>query len=111
MAARRLPLRKPRQILRLLWHLGLGVRETARASKISHTTVLKYRDRAEEAGLSWDEPSSRWTRRALSGCCFRCQRRSAVPRPLPDWGKIQAELRLRGVTLQLLWGRVQGFVP
>ena len=51
MPARRLPLRKTREILRLLWQLGLGVRKTARSCQTSHATVVEYRQRAEAAGL------------------------------------------------------------
>ncbi len=40
MPARRLPLRKTRDILRLLWAMGLGVRQTARSCQVSHATVL-----------------------------------------------------------------------
>ena len=42
-------MRKTREILRLLWHLGLGVRQTARSCQTSHATVVAYRTRAEEA--------------------------------------------------------------
>ncbi len=106
MAARRLPLRKTRQILRLLWHLRLGVRATARSSQISHTTVLQYRDRAEEAGLSWEEVEP-MDEASLERLLFPSTT-AAVLRPLPDWSKIQAELRRPGVTLQLLWDEYKG---
>ncbi len=101
MAARRLPLRKPRQILRLLWHLRFGVRETARACQVSHATVVDYRDRAEEADLSWDEVET-MDEGSLERRLFPLPA-DPTPRPLPDWSEIHAELRQRGVTLQLLW--------
>jgi len=57
MPARRVPLRKTREILRLLWFCGLGARKTARACRVSHSTVLEYCRRAEAAGLDWEGAS------------------------------------------------------
>ena len=109
MAARRLPLRKTRQILRLLWHLRLGVRETARACKTGHATVVKYRDRAEEAGLSWEEVKP-MDEASLERLLFPLPA-GPPKRPLPDWSEIQGELRQRGVTLQLLWDEYKASYP
>ncbi len=109
MAARRKPLRKMRDILRLLWHLRLSARATARASQISHTTVLEYRDRAEEAGLSWEEikemDEASLERRLFPSTV------SPSPRPLPDWSEVHAERRQPGVTLQLLWEEYKALHP
>ncbi len=109
MAARRKPLRKMRDILRLLWHLRMGVRATARASQTSHTTVLKYRDRAEAAGLSWEEiepmDEASLERRLFPSTV------SPSPRPLPDWSEVHAERRQPGVTLQLLWEEYKALHP
>ena len=55
MAARRAPMRKIREILRMLWCLNFGLRKTARACRLSHSTVSEYRRRAEDAELSWEE--------------------------------------------------------
>ena len=101
MAARRLPMRKIVETLRLLWHLGLGARETARVCSISHSTVLDYRRRAEEAELSWDEVRE-LDSGTLEGRLFPSEAPSSM-RPLPDWSEVYGELKRPGVTLQLLW--------
>lgn len=101
MAARRLPMRKIRETLRLMWLLGLGARETARACSLSHSTVLAYVRRAREAELSWEEVAA-MDSGTLEGRLF-----PLVPpgtsRSLPDWEAVHREIRRPGVTLQLLW--------
>ena len=101
MPARRLPLRKTQEILRLLWHLGLGVRQTARACQTSHATVVEYRTRAEEAGLDWAQVEV-MDEASLEQELFPVTA-SPPQRPLPDWSEIHLELKKPGVTLQLLW--------
>lgn len=79
-------MRKIREILRLLWHLGLGVRETARACTVSHSTVVEYQRRAEEAELSWEEVIEMdWG--ALEARLFPRGGESSA-RPLPDWSEV-----------------------
>ena len=109
MPARRLPLRKTREILRLLWHLGFGVRKTARACQASHATVVEYRTRAEKAGLDWAQvegmdESSLEQELFPASCC-------SPQRPLPDWSKLHLELKKPGVTLQLLWDEYKAAHP
>ena len=101
MAARRVAMRKIRETLRLLWHLGLGVRETARACTMSHSTVLEYQRRAEEAQLSWEEVLE-MDGGALEARLFP-EEVDSSRRPLPEWSEIYRELKRPGVTLQLLW--------
>ncbi len=102
MAARRVSMRKIREILRLLWHLGLGARGTARACSISHSTVLEYQHRAEQAELSWelvDEMDSGILEEKL----FAPPLAAGAARAVPDWSETYKELKRPGVTLQLLW--------
>ncbi len=109
MPARRLPLRKTREILRLLWHLGLGVRQTARSCQTSHATVLEYRQRAEDAGLAWEDVE------AMDAASLEHQLFPVTPkpptRPLPEWSEIYLELKQPGVTLQLLWDEYKARHP
>lgn len=109
MPARRLPLRKTREILRLLWHLGLGVRKTARCCQTSHATVVEYRERAQEAGLDWDQVE------AMDAASLERQLFPAAEmptkRPLPDWSEIHLERKKPGVTLQLLWDEYKAIYP
>lgn len=102
-------MRKMRQILRLLWHCGLGVRETARSCTVSHATVLDYQRRAEAAELCWAEVS-KMDPGSLERRLF--PRVSKPPeRPVPNWSEIHTELRRPGVTLELLWEEYKGTYP
>jgi transposase len=94
-------MRKIRETLRLLWHLGLGVRETARACTVSHSTVLEYQRRAGAAALSWEEVKE-MDSGALEARLFPDEVESPR-RPLPSWSEIYQDLKRPGVTLQLLW--------
>ena len=53
MPARRLPMRKTKEILRLAQETDLTNRQIARSVKVSPTTVADCIRRAEEAGLVW----------------------------------------------------------
>jgi DNA-binding transcriptional regulator LsrR (DeoR family) len=44
-------MRKTKEILRLRWELGLGVRQIGRSPSISHSTVVDTLRRAQAAGL------------------------------------------------------------
>ena len=109
MPARRLPLRKIRQILRLLWCCRLGVRQAARSCSVSHTTVLEYQQRAEDAGLCWEEVKAMDPVR-LERLLFPHAPQPSG-RPLPDFSEIHSELKLPGVTLQLLWDEYKAKHP
>ena len=110
MPARRLPLRKTRLILRLLWQAGLGVRQTALSCQISHATVLEYRTRAEEAGLDWAQVEA-LDSVSLERELFPSTAAPPPPRPLPEWSEIHLELKQPGVTLQLLWDEYKAAYP
>jgi DNA-binding NarL/FixJ family response regulator len=56
MAAERLSMRKIKELLRLDAE-GLSEREISRSLKLSRSTVQRYRQRAEEAGLTWPLPT------------------------------------------------------
>jgi len=53
MPAKRLPMRKIKDVLRLRWGLGLTSRQAAASLGLARSTVAEYVRRAEEAGLSW----------------------------------------------------------
>jgi len=102
MAAKRLSMRKIKEVLRLRAQ-GLSNRAIARSLKIPRTTVRRYTTRAEEAGLSWPLPEG-LTESALEEQLFP----PAPPigrheRAEPDWAYMHQELRRPGVTRQLLW--------
>lgn len=95
-------MRKIREILRLKWEIGLGLREIARSVHASHSTVKGLLDRAKAVQLTWPLPpdldDDRLEQLLYPGDPGQEQRRSE-----PDWEHIHQELRRKGVTLLLLW--------
>ena len=56
MPARRISVRRIKEILRLKFELGLDNRQIARSCNIPHSTVANYLRRAEAAGIAWPLP-------------------------------------------------------
>ena len=94
-------MRKIRECLRLFHEGRLSRNQIARALDLSRSTVQDYCHRLENAGLAWAELL------ALSEADLerRLFKKAEAPRrrPEPDAAHLHAELRRRGVTLQLLW--------
>jgi len=101
MAAKRLPMRKLREILRLKHERGLSHRAIARACGIAAGTVASYVGRARRAGLSWPLPDD-LDDTGLEARLFPAPEpgRERIP---PDLAWIHRELKRTGVTLHLLW--------
>ena len=57
MAARRLSVRKIKEVLRLHHEKGLSTRQIAKSLDISRSTIREYLDRVQQAGLGWPLPS------------------------------------------------------
>ena len=57
MPAKRLSMRKIKEILRLTWSSGLSNRQIARSCALARSTVAEYLRRAQAAGLSWPLPA------------------------------------------------------
>ena len=103
MPAKRLSMRKIKDVLRLCWGQGLSKRQTARSCGISRPAVDEYLRRAEAAGLGWPLPAEMGDG-ALERLLFPPP--PALPdtaRGVPDWSAVHRELKRPGVTLQLLW--------
>ena len=101
MPARRLLMRKIREVLRLKHEQGLSHRAVAQACAVGVGTVNRYVRRAAESGLGWPLPVE-LDEAALEARLFP----RAVPvheRVRPDCAYIHRELKRNGVTLQLLW--------
>ena len=103
MPAKRLSMRKIREVLRLRYEVGLGIHQIAASCSVGHTAVAGYLMRAEAAGLRWPLPEG-----MDDG---RLERLLFPPPPLipsnerfvPPWADVHTELRRKGVTLALLW--------
>ncbi len=101
MPARRLSMRKTREILRLRWGLGLPSRAVARSVRCSPSTVNSCVAWAQVAGLGWPLPAE-LDDEQLEALLYR-ERGETRTYPEPDYQYIHRELRRKGVTLQLLW--------
>ncbi|MFX1265635.1 MAG: IS21 family transposase [Promethearchaeota archaeon] len=102
MPARRLSVRKVREILRLKYELGLDNRQISRSCSIPHSSVGNYLRRAKAAGLQWPLPAD------LSDTVLEAKLFPAVPVssdvPLPDFESLHEQLiRHKHLTLALLW--------
>ena len=104
MPAHGLSMRKTREILRLRWGQGLGLRQVATSVRCSPSTVHRVTTRAQAAGLSWPLPDE-LDDDALEAAVRR-PGASAARKPFAplDCASMHAELsRRKGVTLRLLW--------
>jgi transposase len=106
MARKRLSMRKTSEVLRLKHEVGLTNRQIARSLGLTHPTVSKYLDHAQQAGLTWPLPEDLDEERLdqlLFPAAEATEGSSRPARPLPDLAHVHKELRRKHVTLQLLW--------
>ena len=101
MGAKRLRMRKLREILRLKYERRMRHRAIARACGVGVGTVSEYVSRARRVGLSWPLPPD-LDDRTLEARLFAAPepKRERIP---PDVARIHQELKRTGVTLHLLW--------
>ena len=104
MPAKRLPMRKIKEVLRLKWATGLSNRKIATSSGIGRPTVSEYLlRRATKAGLTWPLPADLDDSRLERLLFPPPPDLPAQERGIPDWAHIHGELKHKGVTLFLLW--------
>jgi hypothetical protein len=93
MPARRLSMRKIKEVLRLKYDLRLKNRAIARSCSIPRSSVANYLDRAKVAGLGWPLPSE-YDDAALERLLFppAVTQSERKPTDLPDFPAIHEEL-------------------
>lgn len=104
-------MRKIKEVLRLKFECGLGVRQIARSIKASHSTVSDYLYRAQKGGISWPlapDMDDKKLEELLYGRDSSCRSSS---KPFPDFSPIHKELKRKGVTLFLLWEEYKEVYP
>lgn len=101
MPARRVSMRKTREVLRLHFECGLRFRAIGRSCRISATKAGEIVRAASEAGLSWPLPSE-LSDSGLESRLFGSNQ-TVTSKRLPDFGKLAKELKRKGVTRHLLW--------
>ena len=94
-------MRKAKEILRMKWKMGFSDRQVAASLRISHSTVGDYVKRAEQADLDWAQVE-KMGETELKSKLFPQEKKKVKPnqRSLPDWEKMDQELRRPGVTRQ-----------
>jgi transposase len=88
MPARRLSMRKIKEVLRLKWEQGISNRRIARACGISRPTVTEYLSRARDAGLSWPLPRELSDTQLEQALFPPPSGFSAEERGMPEWSRI-----------------------
>lgn len=103
MAQERLSMRKTKEVLRLYYDLKLSKRKVARSCNIAASTVREHLRRAEAAGVKWPLPEG-LDDAALEARLFPEDTSPFhASQPLPSMEYLHQELRIKGVTRQLLW--------
>ncbi len=95
-------MRKVKEILRLRWEKGIGIRQIARSLSIAHSTVSDLLRRAQAQDLSWPLPPD-LDEETLEKRLYPKPGEQGQVRSQPDWEYMHRELKRDGVTLQLLW--------
>jgi transposase len=94
-------MRRIREVLRLSAAMGENISAIARGGGMSRSTVREYLARAKSAGVD-AVSSAGMTDEALESALFPPL--AEAKRPLPDWAKVDEELRKhKHVTRKLLW--------
>ncbi len=103
MPAKRISMRKIREILRLKYECRQSIRAISNSCSTGRSTVSDYILRASAAGLTWplpDEMDDTMLEQKLFPSATGVSTRNRV---IPDWAVIHKELKRKGVTLSLLW--------
>ena len=94
-------MRRVKEVLRLAHELGYSRRQIQDSVRLGRTTVGEYLARARAAGMRYADVAE-MSESAVEAVLFKCPEPTVV-RPTPDWSAVAADMRRRGMTLQLLW--------
>lgn len=111
MPAKRLSMRKIKEVLRLIWSCQQSQRQVAIQCSISRPCVREYVRRAHDAGLSWPLPVG-LNDAQLDRLLFPPP--STLPaeqRGIPKWSLVFKELAKKNVTKFLLWQEYRALNP
>ena len=111
-SARRMPMFKLRDVLRMHFEAQMSQRQIARALSLSRAGVQSTIGRAETAGLTWPLPTTMTDADLQSRLYPRSS--IAVGRPrvaLPDWQQVRSDLNNPNVTRRTLWEEYRASHP
>lgn len=103
MPAKRIAMRKIRDVLRLKLDAKLSIRQISASTKVSVGAIQKLLHKTEALNLSWPLPDS-LTDEQLAKLFYPAADTKASARyQIPDWAAVHQELKRKGMTKQLLW--------
>ena len=111
MPAERLTMRKIREVFRLKFDCDISNRQIAKSCHIARSTVVEYLFRFQQAALSWPLAQDIDDNQLEQLLYPQLPTLPAHERPLPDWSYIHQQLRLKSVTLMLLWQKYKEIHP
>jgi len=111
MPAERLTMRKIREVFRLKFDCDISNRQIAKSCNIARSTVSEYLYRFQQAALSWPLPQDIDDNQLEQLLYPQLPTLPPHERPLPDWSYIHQQLRLKSVTLMLLWQEHKELYP
>lgn len=104
-----LTMRTIREVLRLGLSGSLSLRDIGRSLHITHPTVQKYLQAAQDADLDWPKITAMDDAALRKIICVKPVRKPQ--RPLPDYVRVHQELKKPGVTIDLLWQEYKSAYP
>lgn len=99
----RLSMRKFKEVLRLKYDHHLTNRKIAKSCAMSHVTVGKYLDLAEQAGIAWPLPDDIDDSQIEQRLYANVSRPPSTKPVMPSMSYLFQEMKRKHVTLQLLW--------
>ena len=111
MPAKRLTMRKIREVLRLKFECGLTNRKIALSCDLARSTIGEYLLRFNASGLTWPIDQGLDDEQLEQLLFPPPPSLGNRERPLPDWALIHAQLRRKSVTLMLLWQEYKAQYP
>lgn len=103
MSAKRITMRKLREVIRLRYHAGLSIRHISASTKISVGSIQNILKLAEQHQLSWPLADELDDQALALKFYPSSDARSSTTFQLPVWTEVHQELKKKGVTKQLLW--------
>ena len=97
-------MRKLLPMLRLHYETKLSTRKIARSLNLSVGVVSKYLNKAKDYNLSWPLPEGMDEQKLASVLqSSKVHHQTSPAKASIDFSKVHEEMKIKGVTLQLLW--------
>ncbi|MFM5679274.1 IS21 family transposase, partial [Aeromonas veronii] len=103
MSAKRIAMRKIREVLRLRLEADLSVRQISCCTKVSVGSIQKLLKSAQTLGLTWPLPSQLDDGQLAALFYPQADTTISARHVVPDWPSVHQELKRKGVSKQLLW--------